>query len=281
MFSNRDDFSKVTIEILAKRVGYLCSSPNCKKFTVGANEISTKSTSIGIAAHITAAAIGGPRYDESLTPEQRRHIDNGIWLCSNCATLIDRDENYYTVLLLKRWKEDAEVESKNRLSGEAKDNISGTPYLEADLIGGASFRVNRGYSDKNPIEMLDGQAVRIIGTNAIIYWLVNRNFDFVIYNNSNYPAFNIKLESTGTTHFTQLSTLPKVNNLPPLKNIDLKAIYEEFIEGDYTVADEILNSKIPEKFSDIVLKLTYYDEKRNIHTNFIEFKKDEIINTKI
>ena len=48
------------------------------------------------------------RYDASLTPEQRSSIDNGIWLCQNCAKMIDSDENRYTVELLRNWKAKAE-----------------------------------------------------------------------------------------------------------------------------------------------------------------------------
>jgi hypothetical protein len=44
---------------------------------------------IGIAAHIHAAAPGGPRYLETMTREERKHITNGIWLCSNHAKEID------------------------------------------------------------------------------------------------------------------------------------------------------------------------------------------------
>ena len=92
MKNNRDYFTNPAIDNLAKRVGYLCSNPNCRKLTIGANEQNDKSTSIGEAAHITAAAEGGPRYDPDLNPEQRRNINNGIWLCSNCADLIDKDK---------------------------------------------------------------------------------------------------------------------------------------------------------------------------------------------
>lgn len=48
---------------MAERVGYLCSNPNCRNHTVGPNQQSEKSTKIGEAEHITAAAVGGPRYD--------------------------------------------------------------------------------------------------------------------------------------------------------------------------------------------------------------------------
>jgi hypothetical protein len=42
---------------------------------------------IGVAAHITAAAPNGPRYDPSLTSAQRRRHLNGIWLCRLRGTL--------------------------------------------------------------------------------------------------------------------------------------------------------------------------------------------------
>ncbi|QAU44189.1 hypothetical protein XH91_01670 [Bradyrhizobium guangzhouense] len=67
-----------------------------------------KSVSVGQAAHITAAAPGGKRYDASLKPEERRAANNGIWLCQLCAKLIDTDEARFTVELLHKWKRDAE-----------------------------------------------------------------------------------------------------------------------------------------------------------------------------
>ena len=281
METSRDDFTKATIEILAKRVGYLCSNPNCRKATIGPNEHIGKSTTIGIAAHITAASGGGPRYDDTFTTEQRRHIDNGIWLCSNCATLIDKDEKKYAIDTLKKWKEDAEEESGKKLNGEIRNHPGGSPYLEVDLIWTSGGRSNRGYSDKNPIEMHEGRPVMIISHQPIIYWGLHWNFNFVIFNNSNYPAYNIKIESVGTEHFNQLDTLPKINNLPPLKNLDLKARYEDFVEGDYLVADKIRKARIPEKFKNLTLKLTYYDDARNLHTNYVEFSGIELINKKI
>ena len=67
-----------------------------------------KSVNVGEAAHITAAAPGGKRYDPSLTPEDRRAASNGMWLCELCAKLIDTDEARFTVEVLRKWKKDAE-----------------------------------------------------------------------------------------------------------------------------------------------------------------------------
>lgn len=154
MANNRDDFSKPTTLLMAKRVGFLCSNPNCRQLTVGSNEIESKSTSIGIGAHIAAASKGGPRYDETMTPEQRSSISNGIWLCSNCAKLIDTDVNKYSANILKTWKQNAEDETRKKLNGELKNISVGSPYLEVDLIRRCAGRSNKGYSDNNPIEIL-------------------------------------------------------------------------------------------------------------------------------
>lgn len=116
MPNNRDDFSKTTIRKLAERVGYICSCPECNAFTVGASyEGLDKVAKVGQAAHICAAAPGGKRYDSSMTAEERKSIDNGIWLCNFHARLIDTDETKYPVELLHEWKTKAETAAANRL----------------------------------------------------------------------------------------------------------------------------------------------------------------------
>ena len=92
----RDDFSKETIERLAKRAGYACSKPDCGIPTVGAAQGHDGVMNIGVAAHITAAAPGGPRFDPAFTIEQRRHHANGIWLCQTHARLVDTDSVLFT-----------------------------------------------------------------------------------------------------------------------------------------------------------------------------------------
>lgn len=108
MSNNRDDFSSSTKELLANRVGRRCSNPNCRKLTCGANDDPTKITNIGVAAHICAAAQGGPRFDPNMSAEERKSSYNGIWLCQNCAKLIDSDTKRFTVELLSAWKQIAE-----------------------------------------------------------------------------------------------------------------------------------------------------------------------------
>ncbi|HCU33969.1 MAG TPA: HNH endonuclease [Armatimonadetes bacterium] len=72
---------------------------------------------MGEAAHITGAAPGGPRYDPDLTHEQRSCIDNGIWLCAKCATLVDKDREHYPAGRLREWREWAERGARLALEG--------------------------------------------------------------------------------------------------------------------------------------------------------------------
>jgi hypothetical protein len=104
----RDDFPKAVLETLAKRVGYRCSNPSCGKLTSGPHSSEAKAVNVGVAGHITAASHGGPRYDPSLTAEQRRSAGNGIWLCQTCGKLVDNDEVRFTVALLREWRQKAE-----------------------------------------------------------------------------------------------------------------------------------------------------------------------------
>ena len=117
----RDDFSEGVKRVLAERVGYLCSNPNCGHPTVGPSSNEKKKISIGVAAHICAAAPNGPRYDSKMTSEERASVNNGIWLCYNCSKLIDSDVKKYPVELLNEWKKDAETEAEKRLIGGSSE----------------------------------------------------------------------------------------------------------------------------------------------------------------
>lgn len=112
----RDDFTKAIKDTLSQRVGLLCSNPECMRLTIGPNSVATKSTNIGVAAHIKAASPGGPRFDKNMESMERCSINNGIWLCQSCAKLIDSDEPKYTVDLLVTWKYHAESHAESQLN---------------------------------------------------------------------------------------------------------------------------------------------------------------------
>src|SRR6266567_5611553 len=102
-----DDFSEAVKRLLASRVGNLCSNPGCRALTSGPQDDPAKAVNIGVAAHITAASAGGPRYDPDLLPEERSAPSNGIWLCQNCGKLVDNDPTRFSTEILKQWKQNA------------------------------------------------------------------------------------------------------------------------------------------------------------------------------
>jgi len=103
----RDDFSPTTKEIIAQQAGYLCSFPGCGNITIGPSDSSgSKTSSTGMACHISAASSGknAKRYDANMTPAQRSHSDNGIWMCYKHGKIVDNDETRYTTGILLHWK---------------------------------------------------------------------------------------------------------------------------------------------------------------------------------
>jgi hypothetical protein len=123
----RDDFNEAVKRTLAARVGNACSSPDCRALTSGPQDDPTKALNVGVAAHITGAAPGGPRYDALLTADQRRHADNGIWLCQNCAKLVDNDTLQFPEEVLRAWKTIAEYRARSTIGKTAPSVPMGLP----------------------------------------------------------------------------------------------------------------------------------------------------------
>lgn len=101
---SRDDFTKATKIQLLIRASNLCS--RCRAMTVGPTHSGDRNNSIGVAAHICGAASGrgSKRYDANQTTEQRKHYDNGIWLCYSCSKLIDNEETFHDAHRLRSMK---------------------------------------------------------------------------------------------------------------------------------------------------------------------------------
>jgi hypothetical protein len=271
----RDDFTIKTKEILAKRVGFICSNPKCRNHTIGPNSDENKTLNIGVAAHITAASLGGARYDETLSSSERQSINNGIWLCSNCASLIDRDEDTFTVQLISEWKTFAEKVMFDAISGKVRKEK--TPFLEADMNWDSLIRVPNGYSSKN-LEVFKQPIPP--GTDLYQHWTLKWRLKLIIYNNSEIPAYNIEIAETKGVNFTYLQKLPKVNNIIPFDNIELEAIYSKFFHGTSSKADEELTN-IPKDFKDKILKIKYFDNERNEIITQVKFNSEKLTNIKI
>jgi len=163
---------------------------------------------MGVASHVTAASPGGARYDPSLSAEQRKSYDNGIWLCEYCGRLVDKDEATYPVELLREWKASAEERAgmevhrlpqlggndvstsqrtENRLANWVKEGKTRWDELVAkDLADERPFRYEHGYwiaayhltGNLSPIEPGELRSVlrqtenHRIGSNGYAVWAV-------------------------------------------------------------------------------------------------------------
>jgi hypothetical protein len=131
----RDDFAAGTKELLARRVGFVCSNPECRQPTSGPQADPTRAVNIGVAAHISAASPGGARYGEDLWPEQRADSSNGIWLCQTCAKLIDSDPIRFSRIVIEGWKRAAERAAAVALSeGRQSGNRSQAGHAKIEHL---------------------------------------------------------------------------------------------------------------------------------------------------
>ena len=166
------DFAQKTKETLAKRAGQTCSKPDCDHRTSGPHSDKAKAINLGEAAHIKAARKGQARYDPRMTDKERKDISNGIWLCRECARMIDLDEERVPAELLQLWKQEHEAAI---LASRCSDNPPAREVLVKD--GGiGSIVENRGeglaleivQNAKGPAERItvEGSGVGEIVTNV-------------------------------------------------------------------------------------------------------------------
>ena len=155
----RDDFSQKIKRTLEARAGHLCSNPVCHRPTAGPGSEPHTAVNVGVAAHITAASPGtpenpGPRYDKSLSPNERSDISNGIWLCQTCAKLIDSDVPRFPADLLRKWKREAELRAFLAVSTSAKHfALSFTQLDEVDR----QFLNSLALPKEEDVEVVTGQ----------------------------------------------------------------------------------------------------------------------------
>ena len=159
--SNRDNFTQKTIYKLSREAGNFCSNPDCRIMVMSAKaQGDIGITNLGVAAHICAAAPGGPRYDEYMTSDARKHESNGIWLCQNCAHLIDSEPHNYSVALLQEWKVDAQKFAREKL-GTKPFNIPVPPMLPEQIYRKNDIDFIQNYLDFAPFTRVRSFLTRI------------------------------------------------------------------------------------------------------------------------
>lgn len=274
----RDNFTQKTIEILGKRVSYLCSNPLCRKPTIGSHSEKNKTTLIGVAAHITAAAAGGPRFDPNMTAEQRKDIDNGIWLCESCAALIDKDPNAFTVDLINTWKNTAEDRSFMALQQHNYNNLPEIdrrrPYVDAELKLLTKGMFNRGFSMKTKELYGDNQIMR---SQVVWHYKIDWQYKFVLVNNSSVGLHNLRLLSHKRNRgLTILEKLDRINNLPPYQEVALRCESLHFVEGTGREANEFLQMPYSPHVNELRYLVEYAGEDRKQYFTELVFRNGEL-----
>src|SRR5437870_11180092 len=94
----RDEFRAGVKKALAYRVSLQCTNPLCRRPTAAPHIEPDKYNLLGEAAHITGARPDGPRYEPAMSRAERCSISNGIWLCRNCARIIDTERGAFPAL---------------------------------------------------------------------------------------------------------------------------------------------------------------------------------------
>ena len=179
----RDDFPTKIKDALGRRVGLLCSNPDCVMATVGPHTNPALVTNLGVAAHITAASPNGPRFNANLSANERSAIGNGIWLCQTCAKLIDSDSPKYSVEVLERWKKRAETNAGERLnkqlSGNDKCEVGTAENREAIKQNGCYEKTIDGYTVRYFLEGDNLHVEQELANGSIGYYILDSNGNIV------------------------------------------------------------------------------------------------------
>lgn len=133
--SQRDDFTPAVIRKMRDRVNHRCSNPECRVPTSAPGDGKNGVNNIGVAAHIYAASPNGPRYLATMEPEQRKHFDNGVWLCANCSIKIDRSPSDYSSELLRCWKKEGERLAQEEMGKKLPSDQDAVNQLATALTG--------------------------------------------------------------------------------------------------------------------------------------------------
>ncbi|RZP68425.1 HNH endonuclease [Vibrio vulnificus] len=102
-------FTVKIAEMIAYRAAYICSNPECNTLTIGAAISDPRlKNKKGEAAHILGEKLGSARHE----PDPCIDVDgveNGLWLCANCHTLVDKNKGAdYSSKDLFEWKKEHE-----------------------------------------------------------------------------------------------------------------------------------------------------------------------------
>ncbi len=158
----RDDFTAQVKIKVAQRAGWQCSNPHCRQPTSGPSDTEKAVTNVGVAAHISAASSGGPRYDRTMTQEERGSVENAIWLCQLHAKMVDDDPARYTRELLVEWKRGAEARAREGIERPGRHRETSAPAAGTQVVNAGAYIAPGGLTINGPV-VLGPNAINITG----------------------------------------------------------------------------------------------------------------------
>lgn len=194
-----------------------------------------------MAAHITAASPGGPRFDATLTARERSAIANGVWLCQNCAKLVDSDLLDFSPAVLRGWKLGAEWEAKKRLGKTNTRQSRQTNKAETEIK-----RIHKLRDDLHKI-MLKSNADRLKRPPGQSRPWKFAETEFIVHRlgDTLYPDFD---ESPGISNWFKLETFDFYHNgIEGIVNIEY-ALLSKYIPGWASLKESDSRNVFPQGF---------------------------------
>lgn len=119
------------VRILFGRSGGRCAYPKCGKvLVIPSRDSRDLPKNVAKIAHITAASPGGPRYDHSMHPEERRAESNLILLCGDHHDAVDSQLEFHTKDFLRQ----AKLQHERGLDRAAQYHMGLIGYKELEMI---------------------------------------------------------------------------------------------------------------------------------------------------
>ncbi|RJG02717.1 hypothetical protein [Noviherbaspirillum sedimenti] len=141
------DFSKSVKSALAQRAAYICANPDCRCLTLTLAGDDVSKVAYRGRAVAVCGADGGPRHDAGMNGNQRKAIDNAIFLCTKCAEITSRNKGaHYPATVLRDWKE------QHKRWVRANLNLRQEEPVQLRLVRAAALRIDNTASASVPLK---------------------------------------------------------------------------------------------------------------------------------
>lgn len=118
-------------KVVVARSGNTCAYPGCGLLlTIESLAEGDRPKATGKVAHICAASPGGPRYDKSMTDQQRGSADNLVYLCGPHHDAVDAQLELHTVDFLR----EAKRAHESRVARAVRTGMGNVSYAELALV---------------------------------------------------------------------------------------------------------------------------------------------------